>query len=124
MIFTSYYGNWRKFKNNDLVPISIAKFLPSYVDYKELKLFAPSNKLLYLWRRGKLTWEEYERIYFELLRSESRIKNIEEVLIKLDAKGLYVLLCYEKPTDHCHRFLLPKFVSTYLPHLKIEFKEL
>ena len=124
MIFTSYFGNWRKFLGNDLTPISIAKFSPNYVNYKELKLLAPTNDLLHKWRRNSISEEQYKKEFFELLSSKSRIRNIEEVLIKLDSKGLYVLLCYEKPGEFCHRHLLPEFTSKYLSHLNIEFIEL
>lgn len=120
MIYTSCYKNYRKFPKGITIA-SIAKYSPSYLDIKEYKLLAPDNVLLRDWKRNKINWGEYKRRFFELLLS--RLKNVEELLIKLD-KGYYLLLCYEDKDAFCHRHLLQEFCGLYLPELEIIFKEI
>jgi uncharacterized protein YeaO (DUF488 family) len=89
---------------------------------RELKLLAPSDGLLSEYKKGKLKERDYTLAYFDELRS--RIENVRAVLMQLDYYDKYILLCYEKKGDFCHRHLLEIFVNEYLPGSNIEFKEL
>jgi len=102
MVYTSYLGNLKKIPE-DYKKISIMRYTPkwanSYIDDIDLGL-APSEKLLYDYKNGKLTTEEYTSIFKK------------EVLDKIDSKKLYrkynnkVLLCSCKPGTFCHRHLI------------------
>lgn len=102
MVYTSYLGNLKKIPS-DMKKISIMRHTPKwaneYIDDIDLKL-APSEKLLYDYKSGKLTKEEYTAIFKK------------EVLDKIDSKKLYrkynnkVLLCSCKAGVFCHRHLI------------------
>jgi uncharacterized protein YeaO (DUF488 family) len=122
MIYTSYFANYRNFPTL-CIPVSIARYLPGHIKYmKELKLLAPSESLLSEYKKGKLKDRDYALMYFDELRS--KIEDVRAVLMQLDYYDRYILLCYEKKGDFCHRHLLEIFVNEYLPELSIEFKEL
>jgi uncharacterized protein YeaO (DUF488 family) len=72
------------------------------------KVFAPSWEMVISMMRGKLSWNEYERLYHERMRrswvvSKDRWKDVlswDEV----------VLVCYCRDDMFCHRRLLKKYL--------------
>jgi len=80
------------------------------IDWQGLRFptLAPPNHLFFAAKQGKVDNLAYERIYYA------------EVLYKLDAQEIYdrlkdnVLLCWEKPENFCHRFLVSKWIKDEL----------
>jgi len=118
-VITSYFANARKFPKNRQI-ISISRFTPKWFKADiEMKELAPSIKLLNGYKDGRITDEEYEKIYRE------------ETLSILDPKETYekcknsVLLCYEKEEDFCHRQIVSSWFKEngFISHeLKKEIK--
>lgn len=68
--------------------------------------FAPTKELLSRYRDEKLSWEEYEVEYLNLL-------DIRKVSQKTDIEKLHenCLLCSEHTPDKCHRRLLAEYLK-------------
>jgi len=79
------------------------------ISYEHNVDFAPTKELLTLYRKKKITWEEYEIEYLNLL-------DIRKVAAKTDIEKLHegCLLCSEHTPEKCHRRLL----ADYFKHVK------
>jgi len=71
----------------------------------------PSAELLADWRRGIITWEEYEERYeAEMCSLPARI--LREGISREDGRVVITLLCVEKEDDpHCHRHILKAMIE-------------
>lgn len=74
------------------------------IDYKHNLDFAPTKELLSKYRKGDMTWENYEKEYLDLL-------DFRKVSKKVDVKSLHknCLLCSEHTAEKCHRRLLAEY---------------
>lgn len=104
-VITSYFANSKKFPKNRHA-VSISRFTPKWFEAdEEFKNLAPSIKLLNDYKNGRVTEEDYERIYRE------------ETLSKLDPSDIAkrfknsILLCYEKEGDFCHRQIVSNWLN-------------
>ncbi|MEP7171073.1 MAG: DUF488 domain-containing protein [Bacteroidota bacterium] len=86
--------------------------------YLHEKDFAPTKELLKNYRDKKLSWQEYETEYLNLL-------DIRKIGGKINIEELHenCLLCSEHSPEKCHRRLLAeylqsKFSSIEIKHLK------
>jgi len=68
--------------------------------------FAPTKELLSLYRTKKLTWNDYETEYLNLL-------DIRKIAQKINVENLHqnCLLCSEHKPDKCHRRLLAEYLK-------------
>ena len=68
--------------------------------------FAPTKELLSLYRTKKLTWNDYETEYLNLL-------DIRKTAQKINVENLHqnCLLCSEHKPDKCHRRLLAEYLK-------------
>lgn len=117
MIYTSYYGYWRKFPPElKLVSVSFHhpdKF-PNLERYKLKKLFPPFQLVLD-YKSGKITEEQYTVVYLKHLDNAG----INFELAKEKLQGC-ILLCYCAKGKFCHRHVL----ADYLRKHGIESQEL
>ena len=81
------------------------------ISYEHSIDFAPTKELLTRYRNKKMTWQEYEVEYLNLL-------DLRKVASKTDIEKLHenCLLCSEHTPEKCHRRLL----AEYLKHVKNE----
>ena len=75
-------------------------------DYVHVPCLAPTAELLDEYRKKRITWDEYEEQFLELMAS----RRIEDQLDDDLFKGKPVLLCSEKLHDNCHRKLVGKYL--------------
>lgn len=76
------------------------------MSYRHELQLAPSAEILQAYKKGRLSWADYEVQYIELIRR----RNVEEILNPLDyANG--VLLCSEATPEKCHRRLAAEYLS-------------
>ena len=85
------------------------------------KEFAPPSKLVGAYYRKEVSWEDFERIYLEYLRSD-KIRPKVEALAKRCTEETIVLMCIEDTANKCHRRLLAEELKKYQPDLKIVHK--
>ena len=110
MIFTSYYAKLRALPTG-IVPVSIALYSPHWYKGKEYKPLAPTIDILREYKASGNS-ELYETRYAMVLDS----LNCYKVLIDLYAISFendVVLMCYEKPTDFCHRHLAADWLNRH-----------
>jgi uncharacterized protein YeaO (DUF488 family) len=103
---TSYFQKSGKNENCVSIARSTPEWLPGVKEYPSL---APSNDLLWSYKHGNITAEEYIKRYHS------------EVLDKLDAATVFkdlgeeaILCCWEKNAGICHRTLIAKWLEREL----------
>lgn len=114
-IWTGYYAQMKKYKQADLVPVSIAYLTPVWYEGETCFELAPSRKLLKGYKAGEITQKEYIKQYKDFLKTVKWGEVIEKLFTisdHHDSKDL-VLCCYEKPSDFCHRHLLAEYLTDH-----------
>lgn len=124
MIYTSYFANLKKLPSN-VIPISICGKAPDWYQGIQYKVLAPKYGFFMEWK--KTHDNDY---YIEHFNSDV-LSNLDyrEVLTKLqslvpteirdnlqeniwDSPDWHIaLICYENPSDFCHRHLVAKWFS-------------
>ena len=74
--------------------------------YIHMPEFAPTKALLEDYRKKRITWEQYQEIYLELIVS----RRIREKY-KPDLYSDSCFLCSEFDPDYCHRRLLVEYLA-------------
>lgn len=79
-----------------------------HISYKHIADFAPSKELLDQWHKQEVTWEEYEKIYIQLLKDR-------DILRKYGIKAFdgSCFLCSEDTPEQCHRRLLAEYLQEH-----------
>jgi len=105
MILTSYFANHRNFPK-EKKKVSISRITPDWfdADYNALEL-APSKQLLFDYKNGGVSEEEYIRRYKEETLSKL---NPFEIAKKYNNS---IFLCYEKTGDFCHRNIVAEWLE-------------
>jgi uncharacterized protein (DUF488 family) len=88
-------------KGNDLA--FFAKAIGN-MRYEHVLEFAPTKELLARYRAQKISWQEYETEYLNLL-------DLRKITSKVDVESLHrhCLLCSEHGPEQCHRRLLAEY---------------
>jgi len=84
------------------------------ISYEHQLDFAPTKELLSRYRKGKMTWEEYEDEYLNLL-------DIRQIRKKIEIEKLHenCLLCSEHTVEKCHRRLLAEYLKETNSNIEI-----
>jgi hypothetical protein len=77
----------------------------SLESFSDGRLFAPSDDLLRAYKRGAISWEEYEGAYQQEMRELFK-RSPETFLDLLRNKDQVTLVCYEADPGRCHRRIL------------------
>jgi len=74
------------------------------ISYEHQLDFAPTKELLSKYRKGNITWKEYENEYLNLL-------DVRKVKNKVEIEKLHenCFLCSEHTVENCHRRLLAEY---------------
>jgi len=101
-LYTSYYG--RNGKHVQAVSISVQRprFYPNIGHYPPL---APTWDLVKAYKAGDVDVQGYTKIFKE------HLSTLDSAKVVADLKDGDVLLCYEKPTDFCHRQLVAQWLN-------------
>ena len=125
MIYTSYFAKFKKLPEN-MIPISICGKAPTGYTGLQYKKLAPKYKFFMEWKENhdnefyitnfkkqvldSLTINGVLNDLYDLLSPEQKEKlNKEENWNNKDTH--IVLLCYEKPSDFCHRHLVADWMT-------------
>ena len=79
-----------------------------HIPYKHFTDFAPTKELLDQWHKQEVTWEEYVKVYTDLLKDR-------DVLRKYGVKSFdgSCFLCSEDTPEQCHRRLLAEYLQKH-----------
>lgn len=103
MIYTTYFANLRNLPDS-IMPVSICLKAPAWFRGFQYKALAPKYAFFARWKETKDN-DYYIRCFrAEVLDSLSA----EQVLrvFSVMSNGDIALVCYEKPTEFCHRHLV------------------
>lgn len=64
---------------------------------------APTKELLSGYKRNVITWNDYERIFYDLMARRNAIQKLDS---KFSGRNKVCLLCSEEKPDKCHRRLV------------------
>lgn len=112
-IRTGYFAKADTYKKLGYTLISIARYTPKGIDCVKLNAFMPPEALLRNYKAGKVSWEEYDRVYTNHINSipiETSLNALSNYM-ELDGKDKAVLLCFEKAPEACHRSLLAEILN-------------
>lgn len=116
-IYTSYFGQLKHLKEDNIVPIAICRYIPNYYTGLIYQKIAPSENIL---KTCKGSHVEYrQRFYQEILSKLEPIEIIKDI-VELSGNKDCALLCYETPDKFCHRHLVQNWLSNSLNINNIE----
>ena len=98
-MFTSYFSNPQLKKATNLRLVAISRGIPKWFKGEAYQLLAPTWAMIKLENR-----DEYTCLYDEIL------KRLDAESVVNDLKDS-VILCWEKPGDFCHRYLVAKWIE-------------
>jgi uncharacterized protein (DUF488 family) len=76
-------------------------------EYLHEPLLAPSQELFDAYKKGKGSWNEYERRFLHLMAEREIEKKIDRKLFEIPT----ALLCSETTAEHCHRRLVLEYLQ-------------
>lgn len=78
--------------------------------------YAPTKDILDNYKKGRISWQEYEVQYKELIKK----RKIEQLFMK-DANGYnnVCLLCSESVAQYCHRKILAEYLKDNIENITI-----
>lgn len=114
-MYTGYFAKLKKYQEAGLVPVSIALKTPDWYHGLEYKKLAPTWDILSAWKSGEhkgdvdYYTEHFEEEVLDGIYFQKAINELEELTkVKQDK---IILLCYEKPSDFCHRHIVAKWLG-------------
>lgn len=83
------------------------------IEYRHSTMLAPTKDILDGYKKGKISWNDYEIKYLDLISK----RHVEKDFIKFLPKNSQniCLLCSEVRPDNCHRRLLAEYLKNKLP---------
>lgn len=118
ILYTGYFSKTKKYVEAGLTPISISRFTPNFFKYARMSILAPPVDLLNKFKQKEITEDTFTIAYLDYLHSFPPIY-LEQLQEEIEKDNL-IFLCYEKPTDFCHRHILARFLKE---KFNIEVKE-
>lgn len=115
---TGYFAQMKKYVAAGYMPIAITASVPVWYKGNSMQVFAPDWELVQDWKSGKITWDEYTERYNSMLDR----RGISYALKILEQFENVVLICYEKPSDKCHRHLLAEYLNNKYNMNVLEFE--
>lgn len=116
-MYTGYFAKLKEYKQAGLIPISISGKAPDWYDGLEYKKLAPKWDFFSEWKYGSHKGDnEYYISQFDTkVLKETSVENVLAGLADLSNGELdkVILLCYEKPTDFCHRHLVANWINEH-----------
>ena len=79
--------------------------------YDHMIPYAPTKEILDAYKKGTLTWDEYEVQYNDLIKRRAVEETFEKRYSEYDR---VLLLCSEPTPEQCHRRLLAEYLATKL----------
>lgn len=112
MIYTSYFAKLRSLPDS-VVPIAICAKTPEWFIGASYRKLAPHYDCLMNYKKfGDV--EKFTETYKEQVLSELDASKVVNELrdMLLDETNDIALICYEKPTDFCHRQLVAEWLRS------------
>ena len=109
--YTTYYANVRNLPNG-VVPISIAGWAPDGWRGLEYKRIAPKWWFFKEWKENHDD-DFYIRNFKKEVLDALNPDKVWNDLRRMSEGAPFALVCYEKPTDFCHRHLVAEWLRRH-----------
>lgn len=113
MIYTSYFAKLKSLPD-DIVPISICGKAPDWYKGLQYKKLAPKYDFFMKWK------ENHDNDYYIKCFNDQVLSKLNATDVVLDfsrmvsdfnlGKANICLICYEEPSDFCHRHLVAEWL--------------
>ena len=114
MIYTSYFAKIKELENNNIIPISICGKAPDWYKGLQYKKLAPKYGFFMEWKKNHDNAYYIEHFQSEVLDLLDVANVVQELLYMIpnwyEIKD-FALICYEKPSDFCHRHLVAEWLN-------------
>lgn len=114
LIYTGYYPMTLRMIDVGVVPVSISATQPGFwLDMPKMPELAPPAHLIYAWKNKLITERQFTVAYStEVLGKFGTAGELRvEILRRFYGNKPVALVCWEKPEDFCHRFLVADCLS-------------
>ena len=108
-IYTSYFAKLKKLPKN-IVPISICGKAPDWYKGIQYKVLAPKYGFFMEWKQNhdnEFYIEHFKSEVLDLLDADEVVERLSQLS---EGKDI-ALICYEKPSDFCHRHLVAEWLG-------------
>lgn len=112
MIYTSYFAKLKSLPDN-IIPISICGKAPDWYKGLQYKKLAPKHNFFMEWKKTHDN-NYYIKCFKEQVTDKLDILEVIRNLIDIsdiNTDKNICLLCYEKPSDFCHRHLVAQWLN-------------
>ena len=109
MIYTTYFANLKKLPDT-ITPIAICGGLPEFYTGLSYKKLAPKWSFFKIWKEthdNNYYIENYNNLVLNMLNANTIVKELYD---KVNTKDI-ALVCYEKPSEFCHRHLVADWLN-------------
>ena len=113
MIYTSYFAKLKSLPE-DVIPISICGKAPEWYKGLQYKKLAPKYDFFMKWKENHDNNYYIEHFQSDVLDKLSATDVVRVLIIMLpdrSSKHNIALICYEKPSDFCHRHLVADWLN-------------
>lgn len=109
-LYTSYFGKLSLLRQAGIFPICIARGIPKFYGGAVNQIVAPYSWML----SDKISREEYIDAYKNQVLKHVDPDMFYKQCVEMSQGKDVALLCYEKPSDFCHRHLLAEWLKEKL----------
>lgn len=120
-IYTSYFAKIKNMPEN-IIPITICGQAPKGYNGKQFRVLAPTYDIFKQYKQTGDSELYTQRFYNERLNKLNALDIYKRLEILSEGKDI-ALICYEKPSDFCHRHLVADWLNKELNINVEEFKE-
>ena len=113
MIYTSYFAKLKALPAT-VIPVAICGKAPEWYNGLQYKKLAPKYDFFMEWKRNHDN-DYYIRCFNEQvlskLNADTVVRELTELTKAINKDTDIALLCYEKPSDFCHRHLVAEWLQ-------------
>lgn len=115
MIYTSYFAKLKELENHNVIPISICGKSPNWYKGLQYKKLAPKYGFFMEWKKNHdndYYIEHFQKEVLDGLDATEVILDFSRMVHGFNVgENDIALICYEKPSDFCHRHLVAEWLN-------------
>lgn len=115
MIYTSYFAKLKELENHNIIPISICGKAPDWYKGLQYKKLAPRYEFFMEWKKNhdnEYYIKHFQKEVLDGLDATEVILDFSKIIYGFNVgENDIALICYEKPSDFCHRHLVAEWLN-------------